>query len=457
MYVRFFSNASSGSGTVNLTNYKAFFHRLTQTESGGIQFQAICFTNSVGTPVGCSNPTVVNSKTQIILNNAFPVGVNSGNANGSLRVYLNGQKIPRFINSTLTPDASYTEINATTIQLDRDYSSLNYSVEIYQDVAVVDSNTQNTTNIATINTHKFKNYLINSNFDFWQRGTSFSTPSSTTYNSDRWKASYDGTIGTFTISQQAFALGQTAVPNEPLYFLRWNHTAAGSGSTVRQIAQRIESVRTLAGKTATLTFWMKADSARSVTVTMDQSFGSGGSPSASTNNQPQVINLTTSWQQYSLVYNLPSIAGATLGTNGDDFIQVRWSLPINTTMTIDIAQVQLNEGGIAAPWVYASGGSSLNKQAELAMCQRYYELFSGGYGGSAVSGSNNAALINYAVTKRGAPTVTWLSNIGAVNFPTTTTTQFLTATVSYCGVFKTANGTGQDSRYHDNYSAEAEL
>lgn len=152
MYLRFFSNASSGSGTVNLVGYKAFFHRLSQTEAGGIQLQAICFTNSVGTPVGCSNPTVVNGKTQIVLSNAFPVGVNSGTANGSIRVYLNGQKIPRFINSTLTPDSSYTEVNATTVQLDKDYSSLNLIVEIYQEIVVVDSNTQNTTNISILQT-----------------------------------------------------------------------------------------------------------------------------------------------------------------------------------------------------------------------------------------------------------------------------------------------------------------
>lgn len=150
LFLRFFASATSGSGTVILAAYKAFFHRISGSESGGILNQAACFSNSVGTPVGCTAPTVVGGKTQMNLSFSFPVNVNSGKLNGALLVYINGVKVPRSNGTTLTPDGSYTEINANTIQLDRDYSSFNYLIEVYQAVSVVDSSTTNTTTLSAL-------------------------------------------------------------------------------------------------------------------------------------------------------------------------------------------------------------------------------------------------------------------------------------------------------------------
>src|SRR5690606_625748 len=118
-----------------------------------------------------------------------------------------------------------------------------------------------------------RNYCINGGFDFWQRNNTFSTPTSGNYTADRWSVEYDGTIGAFTLSRQAFTLGQTLVPGEPQYFLRWNQTSAGSGSTTRALRHRIESVRSLAGKQMTVSFYAAADSARTVGLKIVQNFG----------------------------------------------------------------------------------------------------------------------------------------------------------------------------------------
>jgi hypothetical protein len=173
----------------------------------------------------------------------------------------------------------------------------------------------------------------------------------------------------------------------------------------------MESVRTLAGKQATLTFWAKADAARSVSVTYGQNFGTGGSPSSTVSTSAGTVNLTTSWQKFTVTVAIPSISGKTIGTNGDDFLQLQLGLPLNTTMTIDLAQAMINEGSVAAPWVFASGGSHLNYQAEYIMCLRYC------WG---VSPSNTAwitygvmhtttqfaAAIRFPIPMRAAPTVT---------------------------------------------------
>jgi hypothetical protein len=151
LVVRFFSNKTTGSGFVNLLQQKTFFHRDEQFEDGSILNQAMCFTDGIGTEINCSAPSVVSGKTRVELTTfTFPVDVNSGTANGALKVYLNGQKIPRYIDATLTPDASYREIDQKTIELDGDYSALNLSLEIIQDVAAIDNIDTNTSNITVL-------------------------------------------------------------------------------------------------------------------------------------------------------------------------------------------------------------------------------------------------------------------------------------------------------------------
>lgn len=150
LYLRFFSNASSGSGAVNILKYKVFFHRDSAFADGTILNQAYCFTNGTGNEINCSAPTVVSGKTRIQTTFSFPVAVNSGTTNGAISVYLNGQKIPRFIDSTLTPDAYYKEISQNVVELDRDYSAYTLSVEIVQTVAVVDASDTNSTNLASL-------------------------------------------------------------------------------------------------------------------------------------------------------------------------------------------------------------------------------------------------------------------------------------------------------------------
>lgn len=411
LYLRFFANKTSGTGVVNLLGFIAKMQKDVSVSSGGVTWSAMGMTDQSATPVNCSI-SEVGGKTAITLTNSlvYALGVASGSPYGSLDVYLDGVLIPRFINSTLTPDSSYTETSNTVITLDRSYNSQQLSIFIIQRTAnlPIDTTTTNTTALNTLNTHLFKNYIINGAFDFWQRATSFSTPATATYTSDRWRHTFNGTSGTFTISRQAFTLGQTDVPNEPTYFLRWAQTVAGSGNTIIQLTQRIESVRSLAGKNVTVTFWAKADTSRSVSVLLTQNFGTGGSPSSTVNTSTTAVNLTTVWQKFIASFAIPSISGKTLGTNGDDCLELRLQLPVNTTMTMDFAQVMVNEGAAAAPWVYASGGSSLNFQAELALCQRYcWQVSDTQYLGSGYFDTTTSSYfsLKFPVPMRAAPTM----------------------------------------------------
>jgi hypothetical protein len=215
-----------------------------------------------------------------------------------------------------------------------------------------------------------KNKIINGDFGIWQRGTSgFATGGA--YNADRWRTYCDGGGGaTYSVSQQSLSAGAIAGVDTP-YCWQLNQSVAGSGGTLNLLYQLIENVQTLAGQTATLSFYAKSDATRTALVpVVTQNFGSGGSSNASTTvtaTASSPANLTTSWQRFSYNVVLPSISGKTIGTSS--YVEIDIKLPINTTQTTQITGVQLEAGSVATPFTTASG----TLQGELAACQRYYQ------------------------------------------------------------------------------------
>jgi hypothetical protein len=211
-----------------------------------------------------------------------------------------------------------------------------------------------------------KNKIINGDFSIWQRGSSIALAAGTpVYGADRFRATGNGNF-----SRQSFTPGTAPVAGyEGQYFARWNLT---SNSQNYDFSQRIENARTFAGQTVTLSFWAKA----SATTTnafyprILQSFGTGGSPSSAVYTDGSNINLTTSWTRYTVTLAIPSVSGKTFGTANDSYLGV--ILQCNTTSVVDIDfwGWQLEAGSTATAFATASGNSP---QAELAMCQRYYQ------------------------------------------------------------------------------------
>lgn len=224
----------------------------------------------------------------------------------------------------------------------------------------------------------FRNRLINGDFDIWQRATS---QTSNGYGSDdRWINSNVGS--TKTHSQQSFTVGQTDVPGNPQFYSRTVVTSVAGVANLVYKAQSIESVLTFAGKTVTATFYAKADAAKNIAMEFYQDFGTGGTPSATVSAiGSQLVALTTAWQKVSVTVAIPSIAGKTLGTNGNDFLAFRlWfdagsNYNANTASlgqqsgTFDIAHVSIVEGDARSE---TDPFSPRQMQQELAQCQRYY-------------------------------------------------------------------------------------
>lgn len=212
------------------------------------------------------------------------------------------------------------------------------------------------------------NYAVNPRFNYWNRGTTFTFPASTatvgtTEIASGWVyLAAPGTGNTspnVTVSQQAFPQAQTEVPNNPLYYMQTSSDSAWTASSNGYIAIRnfIGDVYTFAGQTITISFWARSSIVgKTINAATLQMFGSGGTPSTQTFSPSQTITLTTNWARYSLTFNVPSISGKTIGTNGIqttrfgiEFGYFNSAHPWNAAGTVDLADVALDAGTVASP------------------------------------------------------------------------------------------------------------
>jgi hypothetical protein len=293
-----------------------------------------------------------------------------------------------------------------------------------------------------------KNKIINGDFSVNQRN--FTTISGGGFGFDRFNCATSG--ATATSSAQTFALGTAPVAGyEGKNFLRW---AVTTGNDYCRVLQTIESVRTFAGQTVTLSFWAKGTNpttAGNLRVRLSQYFGTGGSPSAGVSTAEQTFVLTAGWTRYSFVLSVPSISGKTIGTNNDDGLQVdigQLSNASTDAWTLDLWGVQLEYGSKATPFQTASGGSI---QGELAMCQRYFQIYPTGADAQAWSGqfySTTAARLykDLPVTMRTSsqtitlPTGTFTNFIEQVGVATRTPTTLTTGSALANRVYFDATG-----------------
>jgi hypothetical protein len=271
-----------------------------------------------------------------------------------------------------------------------------------------------------------KNKIINGDFGINQRGFT-STTTSGTYGFDRFLL---GTIdGTVTYTPQTFTPGAAPVAGyEGTNFAQIVTTGQTLTTATAQLQQRIESVKTLAGQTATISFYAKANTGTpNMVVNLTQNFGTGGSPSAGVTTAGTVQAITTSWARYSFTIAIPSISGKTLGTTTDGYLGVVIYVSGGSTSaaptvgiqsnTFQIWGVQVEAGSTATPFQTATG----TKAGELAACQRYYQksypqttavptntTLLGQIFGAGTTVVNNAYVTNVALqpTMRTIPTVT---------------------------------------------------
>ena len=287
-----------------------------------------------------------------------------------------------------------------------------------------------------------QNPVLNSAFQVWQRGTSFSLAANTAYTSgftaDRWQTQANANQAC-TISRQA-TNDTTNLPNIQ-YCLRYQRNSGQTGTTGIYLTQNMETTNSipLAGKTVTLSFYARAGANYSPTSSQLQVFlltgtGTDQNAFAGYTGQASAINtnvtLTTTWQRFTL--------NATLASTITQIGIAPVMNPTGTAGTNDyyeITGVQLEVGSVATPFHTFSA----TLQGELAACQRYYfrnvaGSIYGGLGGSglAISTTNSAINLTHPITMRVIPTSIDYSNVAILN-GSGSAVSGTAATITYAG------------------------
>lgn len=205
------------------------------------------------------------------------------------------------------------------------------------------------------------NPVVNGNMSVHQRVNTVPVPNATvTYTLDQWVAFQDGNA-TINVSQQPIPFGETAFLPEvtPPNFLRWAQTTTGAGATNTQLVQRIENARLYAGLPIAVSFRAR-NSIPGATLTVNTSQTATGAVTT----PDQVYNLTTSWQKY--IYNT-TVGNLITALSAASCFNVRFRPQFNLIQNLDITNVQLDRGNIAAPFKFEDLGTTLRR------CQRYFE------------------------------------------------------------------------------------
>src|SRR5262249_20355547 len=129
-----------------------------------------------------------------------------------------------------------------------------------------------------------RSLIHNGTFQVQQRGAG-SWNLNSNYTADRWQLLLINDTDTATIQTLADA-DRTAIGDEAaIYALQHVFVGSATAGSVSSVTQKIENVRRLGGKQIIVSFWARATSGSPrIGVILSQSFGSGGSPSATINN-----------------------------------------------------------------------------------------------------------------------------------------------------------------------------
>lgn len=275
--------------------------------------------------------------------------------------------------------------------------------------------------VALATHHGYRNRLINAvGFPVNQRNLDAAVSSVGAYVCDRWFIGQVASGVTQTLQRSSTSPGSNTDLLDFRY-IAWARTVLG---TVQPdtLNQRIENVRSLAGKVVTVTVRANTISGSvDLQCGVSQNFGTGGSPSGSVSTfAGNTLTFTTTPSTQSFQITVPSISGKTLGTNGDDNLEVVLIRPLTgsgTTGTLNIFAVQVEDGPIATPFEVRP------VVVELAACQRYYWRILGGtlvsFVGSGLAATTTSAYIQVRLpcTMRKLPVLTTSSG-AAMNVTT---------------------------------------
>ncbi len=188
-----------------------------------------------------------------------------------------------------------------------------------------------------------RNLVINGDFAIAQRGPGpFALAGPTVLGFDRWLVQ-SAAAASGTLARTALAPGSSGPAGR---FFATLAVTATTASASPELQTRIEDVARLAGRTVTLSFWYRTASA-AVLVEAGQRFGDGGAVAVSGIGQTTIPS-ALAWTRRTLVLALPALAGRSVGPGSSTVL--RFLIAGSVAASVDIADVQLEEGAFATPF-----------------------------------------------------------------------------------------------------------
>lgn len=155
-----------------------------------------------------------------------------------------------------------------------------------------------------------------------------------------------------SISFPSFTLGSTSLTGDvtPPQYFRYTCTNSPLGETTKYLKiPIIKNVQNFSNVQVTSSVWARNIAGdNTLTMSVLQNFGDGGSPSAPVTTFLQTITLTGTWTRYTFTFTIPSVTGKTLGSCGTDALYLLFGFPLGTPTTIDLIKPELYLGASAA-------------------------------------------------------------------------------------------------------------
>lgn len=257
---------------------------------------------------------------------------------------------------TIKGDEVYIRVKSTRLSDNKEAWAQPIFIDILQDDEIRSEILKNSEN---------RNFLVNSNFDVWQRGVSFNNPHGA-YTADRWLSPLSPTGATWAVQKSsqldkygANALKVTLFNTSPVTDVALN---------IRQILESQES-RYLKGRTVTFSALLKAVPDLPFTKASLHVYSGTGTDEkqistgyiATTRDIPYTDIPTSEYKLFSI--------SATIPWNSNQ-VGVGFSLTGSTSSAFYVKQAQLIAGTESLPYIAKSYSE------ELRNCMRYYQRYS---------------------------------------------------------------------------------
>ena len=239
-----------------------------------------------------------------------------------------------------------------------------------------------------------RNFLINGDFQIWQRGTSFTT--SGEFIADRWILTQNG-------ETSALSRNTTSTSSEwnGKFLLNFYATAGEAANTSRVIYQRIENVNLFKDGKFTVSLVSNAVDGQDIYAALTQR---DGTILWQSGKIKMIKEGTNDIARYTLTFDVPDIS--TRKTIDESWMAISIYPQYTDGAFVAISEIQFEKGENATPF------DTRPLKEELALCQRYLYSWKTGhsYGGFVdgyvYSETEGRALVYYPVELRGEPTLT---------------------------------------------------